>query len=246
MRSRHAFVGLPQGGVQVRPQGLRMSLTGVKVCGIVSEQDASMVTRVFREEMPRSVQLLLGMIIWPGSKRSVDQLSARAIAKVALAAGATPVGVFVDEDSESISHACRDIGITVAQLHGPKCREAVVADPLPSDISVVDVVDVLQDGTFVDPNDLPGGQLRASWRLYDAKGGGTGRAFDWAQFVPPPGDWFLAGGLDPANVGEAVRVLRPSGLDVASGVAGPDGCGKDEQRLRDFLRAASSSSSSCV
>lgn len=246
MPGRSAFAVAPPVFVsRVQHCQVCMSLDSVKVCGITSKKDASMVSRVFREEMPPSVDLLLGMIVWPGSKRSVDRKTAKAIAEVSFAENSTPIGVFVDENSDAILHACDDIGISVAQLHGPKCREAVVKNCLPSHIDVVDVVEVLPDGTVVDANQDTGGSLRAAWTLYDAKGGGTGRAFDWTRFVPPPRDWFLAGGLDPENVGDAVRILRPSGLDVASGVAGPDGCAKDERRLREFLRAVQAASDAC-
>jgi phosphoribosylanthranilate isomerase len=236
-RATSAFALAPLSGRRRRCQSaLRMSLDAVKVCGIVSREDAAMVARVFREEMPPSVRLSLGMIVWPGSRRSVDRDTARGIAAAALEAGATPVGVFVDETADAISAACLDIGVHVAQLHGPKCRQSVRSNSLPASLSVVDVVDVAPDGSFADRESE--GNLDPLWKLYDAKGGGTGRAFDWARFVPPPGRWFLAGGLNPENVGDAVRVLRPSGLDVASGVAGADGCAKDERLLRAFLRQA--------
>lgn len=214
----------------------RMSLETVKVCGVVSEKDAVMICRVFRDEMPDSVKLMLGMIVWPRSKRSVDRSTARAIARMAWDSGATPVGVFVDETTDEIAFACSEIGLSIAQLHGHSCRLAVRENPLPPSIGVVGVVDVAADGSY--SSDLASGTLGALWSLYDAKGGGTGRAFDWDRFSPPSGEWFLAGGLDAQNVGDAVRILQPSGLDVASGVAGVDGCLKDEQRLREFFQAA--------
>lgn len=206
------------------------------MCGIVSEHDAIMTTRIFREEMPDQVKLMLGMIVWPGSKRSVSRSTARAITKVALGSSATPIGVFVDESSDEIACACNEIGLSIAQLHGTDCRRAVLSSPLPRTIGVVDVVDVAFDGSYT--RDPAFANLGSLWTLYDAKGGGTGRAFDWSQFSPPDSEWFLAGGLNPENVVGAVRALRPSGLDVASGVASTDGCTKDEQRLRNFFRQA--------
>lgn len=211
------------------------------MCGIVSEHDAIMTTRIFREEMPDQVKLMLGMIVWPGSKRSVSRSTARSITKVALGSGATPIGVFVDESSGEIASACSEIGLSIAQLHGTACRRAVLSSPLPRTIGVVDVVDVAVDGSYA--RDADASDLGSLWTLYDAKGGGTGRAFDWGRFSPPDSEWFLAGGLNPENVRGAVRTLRPSGLDVASGVASVDGCKKDEQRLRDFFRQALSASS---
>jgi phosphoribosylanthranilate isomerase len=216
---------------------VRMSVDTVKVCGVVSPSDASMIARVFREEMPGTTKLMLGMIIWPGSKRSVDRLTARGIVKVAVDSGATPVGVFVDETTDEIVSACSAVGLSIAQLHGPACRAAVRDKPLPLSIGVVDVIDVLPDGSLA--NEACEHKLEALWTLYDAKGGGTGRTFDWQSFPVPSGNWFLAGGLAPENVGDAVRILQPFGLDVASGVADADGCSKSEKRLREFVRQVS-------
>jgi phosphoribosylanthranilate isomerase len=225
------------------PSSPCMSLRAVKVCGVVTASDANMVARVIREEMPPNVHLLLGMIVWPGSRRSVNRQTARDIAEAALEADATPVGVFVDETATEIAAACKEIGLDIAQLHGSKCRSSVLETALPSSLSVIDVIDVSADGSFVAP--VEGASGGALWQLYDAKGGGTGQVFNWARFVPPTGDWFLAGGLNPENIADAVHVLRPTGLDVASGVAKADGCAKDEQRLRLFLSRAWAAEQAC-
>ncbi len=57
--------------------------------------------------------------------------------------------------------------------------------------------------------------------------GGSGQALDWSRLKPPAsqGGWLLAGGLKPENVTEAVRIARPTVVDVSSGVCGPDGEG---------------------
>lgn len=220
-----------------------MSLQAVKVCGIVSKHDAILTTRIFREEMPDHMKLMLGMIVWPGSKRSVNISTAQAITQVAVSSSATPVGVFVDESSEEIATACDKIGLSIAQLHGNSCRRAVLSSPLPPTISVVDVVDVAPDGSY--DRDPGFSVLGSLWTLYDAKGGGTGRTFDWGRFSLPDSEWFLAGGLNPDNVRGAVQALRPSGLDVASGVASGDGCKKDEQRLRKFFQEALIADNTC-
>ena len=63
--------------------------------------------------------------------------------------------------------------------------------------------------------------------LVDSMKGGSGEAFDWARLQVPKHEssegWLLAGGLRPDNVAEAVRIARPGGVDVSSGVCGPDG-----------------------
>lgn len=209
-------------------------ITAIKVCGIVTARDAEMISQMARDQLQPSVRLMLGMILWPGSRRSVDRVTAKDIATVAREAGAVPVGVFVDESTHEISVICEDAEISIAQLHGKKCRNAVQSTRPPEWLSVVDVVDVHSDGSLVEPS-LPLYHRPPLWRLYDAKGGGTGRAFDWTRFDPPSDNWFLAGGLTPENVEAAITKLHPKGLDVASGVAKPDGLAKCESRLREFF-----------
>jgi phosphoribosylanthranilate isomerase len=216
-----------------------MAMPAIKVCGVVSPADAQMIVRCVHEEIPCSADLFIGMIIWPGSRRSVSRNLAREIAATATANGATPVGVFVDETSAAIAEACLDLDIPIAQLHGRKCRQSVLESPLPDFVSAVDVVDVASDGSLVKGTALDEYEaLKPLWRLYDSKGGGTGLSFNWTRFNRPAGDWFLAGGLNPENVGDAIRTLRPTGLDVASGVSKKDGRKKDESRLREFLKNA--------
>lgn len=209
------------------------SLRALKVCGVVSARDAELVTAVARSLLPSTVDLLIGAIAWPGSKRSVSPYTAAEIAAAAKAGGATPVAVFVDETVDQINDACKMAGFEVAQLHGRQCREAVreAGGRLAEGIGFIDVRDVAPDGTVLEED----GVGEPFWKLYDAKGGGTGKPFDWTSFDRPSGAWLLAGGLHPGNITDAVTVLRPGGVDVASGVAGEDRCKKDEAKLRLFV-----------
>lgn len=209
------------------------SLRTLKVCGVVSAKDAELVIAVTRSLLPSTVDLLIGTIVWPGSKRSVSPSVAAEIAAAARDGGATPVAVFVDESVEQMRDACKKAGFDVAQLHGRQCRKAVreSGGSLGAGLRFIDVRDVTPDGKIVQEEEIG----EPFWRLYDAKGGGTGKPFDWTGFDQPIGEWLLAGGLHPGNVAEAVTALRPDGVDVASGVAGKDRCKKDEGRLRLFV-----------
>lgn len=208
----------------------------VKVCGLVSSEDAEMVVRVANKILPRNTDLFLGMILWPGSRRSVSLPTAKRISQVARGSGATPVAVFVDEDVDQMKDICQKCDIPVAQLHGPQSRKAWSIHHLDTDLKWIDVQQVDTNGkvqsTLLDTENIP------SWTLFDSKGGGTGTAFDWKNFSPPTYPWLLAGGLNPENVADAIHTLGPSGLDVASGVAGSDRCIKDEERVRSFLENA--------
>lgn len=205
----------------------------VKVCGIVSPSDAEMITRVSQQVLPQHFDLLMGMILWPGSKRSISTKTAKLIADIAHDAGATPVAVFVDESVDQMKDVCTSCGINVAQLHGPKCRLAWEQNASDPSMPWIDVRDVDSEGHVSQATNSP--TKPPFWSIYDSKGGGTGKPFDWGRFSAPSQPWLLAGGLTPDNVFSAIKSLQPSGVDVAGGVAGPDRCAKDEDRLRQFL-----------
>jgi N-(5'phosphoribosyl)anthranilate (PRA) isomerase len=80
------------------------------------------------------------------------------------------------------------------------------------------------------------------WLLVDGLKGGSGIALDWRSLEMPVNSahrgWLLAGGLNAGNVAEAAAIAGPSGVDVSSGVAGPDGVAKDPAQVRAFVAAA--------
>ncbi|KAI0559276.1 Phosphoribosylanthranilate isomerase [Gracilaria domingensis] len=209
------------------------TLKAVKVCGVVSPEDAEMVVAAAKQTLPADVDFLIGMILWPQSRRSVSNITAKEISTVAARSGARPVAVFVDETLSEMNDTCREIGVEVAQLHGPKCRSHWSGDTDETQLEWIDVRDVTTNGAVLPPTLSSHGP--ALWSLFDTKGGGTGKAFDWNLFKPPEHPWLLAGGLDPDNIEDAVRFLKPNGVDVASGVTYPDKCRKDEERVYKFL-----------
>jgi hypothetical protein len=89
------------------------------------------------------------------------------------------------------------------------------------------------------------GCRRADWLLVDGMKAGSGEVFDWRGLQQPTGlaanGWFLAGGLEPNNVAEALRIASPTGVDVSSGVTFPDGLRKDPARVRAFIKAVQES-----
>ena len=78
------------------------------------------------------------------------------------------------------------------------------------------------------------------WLLIDGLKGGSGETYDWQQLQPPTlqkgmQGWLLAGGLTPDNVGQAIRLAKPTGVDVSSGVTGLDGLRKDPHKVFSFI-----------
>lgn len=197
----------------------------VKVCGLTNVGDAMRCADLGVDA--------IGLNFWAPSPRSTDVPTARAVVE-ALQQRVQLVGVFVDSSLEQIHEILRETGIAWAQLHGHEPPELVEA-LLPRAYKAIGV----RDGSAVEEaRRYPGEHL-----LLDAAvpgvPGGTGRTFDWAiaAEVARERTLTLAGGLDPDNVAEAIRVVRPSRVDVASGVESMPGR-KDPARVKAFIEAA--------
>jgi phosphoribosylanthranilate isomerase len=198
----------------------------VKICGITRLEDALAAVRLGADA--------LGFNFWPRSKRYLAPAAAREIVR-RLPPLVTTVGVFVDPSREEVLGAVEASGVEVAQLHGDEppalCAElplAVVKAIRVRDAAALEALRAYQVAGFLLDSDSSG---------Y----GGSGATFDWAlaaaAVAAAERPVILAGGLGPDNVAEAVRTVRPYGVDVASGVESAPGL-KDEQLMRRFIEAA--------
>ena len=199
----------------------------MKICGLTTVDDA---VRCVEEGADA-----IGLNFWPGSPRCTDAETARAIVD-AVGDAVQTVGVFVDFDLEQVRGMLQRTGIEWAQLHGAEPPELVEA-LLPKAFKAIGV----KDGSAVElARRYPGEHL-----LLDASvpgmPGGTGRTFDWAiaAEVAKERKLTLAGGLTPDNVAEAVRLVKPFRVDVASGVELEPGR-KDPELVAAFVKAAKS------
>jgi phosphoribosylanthranilate isomerase len=189
----------------------------VKVCGITRAEDARALDSL---SVNGTGVDWLGFNFWPGSKRYITPESAAPI--IASLRCAAPVGVFVDHSPEEIARIAALTGIRIAQLHGSEGWDTIV----PLEIPVIKAIpqDRLSDwGGLKDGWDKHSGK-RPQYFLVDSKTdkgfGGTGAVFDWTMLragnLPVP--FFLAGGIGPENIAEAVRVARPFAVDLNSKV----------------------------
>lgn len=199
----------------------------MKICGLTSTEDARAVAAAGADAA--------GFVFWPKSARAVDAARAREVAR-ALPPFCARVGVFVDEDPSRVAELADAVGLDVVQLHG---------DEDPSRFAGLDrrVVKALRLGGDVRGRVAAWSEQGAGILLdagTPALPGGTGRRLDWpaAAALRDAAPWLmLAGGLDPDNVAEAVRVVGPDAVDVASGVESAPGV-KDPERVAAFVRAA--------
>jgi phosphoribosylanthranilate isomerase len=196
----------------------------VKICGITRLEDAVAAVRAGADA--------LGFNFWPRSRRYLAPETARAIAR-RLPPFVTTVGVFVDPSRDEVLRAAEASGIQVVQLHGNEPPSLASSLPLPV-VKAIHVADASSLAALA--------SYEVSAFLLDSASpgyGGSGTAFDWdlAREVASSATVVLAGGLTPENVGQAVRRVRPWGVDVASGVESAPGV-KDETRMTAFVRAA--------
>jgi phosphoribosylanthranilate isomerase len=195
------------------------------MCGITRPEDA--VTAVAHGVSA------LGLLFWSGSSRFVSIEQAREIC--AAVPPLTPVvGLFVDATEAEVEQVLAEVPINLLQMHGDETPSFCEQWQLP-------YIKALKALPGVNLLDQAAAFPRARGFLLDAvhngQFGGTGQAFDWS-LVPPEFDrpLVLAGGLNPATVGEAISRIRPAAVDVSSGVEVSPGV-KDPEKIRQFMKA---------
>lgn len=197
--------------------------TAVKICGITRTADALAAARHGAHA--------IGLVFYRPSPRYVDPDTAAAIVR-ALPPFITTVGLFVDANEDEVREIAAHTGVQLLQFHGAESADFCASFDVPymKALQVRPGVDLLQ---YV--------RIFSSARalLLDAYHedlhGGTGAVFDW-ELIPRmlPLPLVLSGGLTPENVGEAIRRVRPTAVDVSSGVEASKGI-KDEAKIAAFI-----------
>jgi phosphoribosylanthranilate isomerase len=199
----------------------------VKICGITNLEDALAAVGAGADA--------LGFNFYRKSPRYLTAREARLVVE-RLPAGVLCVGVFVNEDAEEVRRVMTEAGLGAAQLHGDEsadycrglaCGMTIKALRVGEGFDIARVAQSGADAVLLDA--FAGGAF-----------GGTGRTFDWevarraCSLVPK---LFLAGGLTPSNVADAVRAVRPFAVDVCSGVETAPGR-KSPALVKKFIEAA--------
>jgi len=206
-------------------------MTDVKICGLSTPQ----TVRVAADAGAR----FAGFVFYAPSPRNVSPDIAASLSRT-LPTGVRSVGLFVNADNAFLEAVLGAVPLDMIQLHGeePPPRVAEIKArfnmPVMKALRVADTRDVAAARDYEDV---------ADWLLFDAKvdgdlPGGTGHSFDWTilaglTFRKP---WMLGGGLHAGNIGAALSVLKPTAVDVSSGVESTRGV-KDEGKIREFIAA---------
>ncbi|HAC44843.1 MAG TPA: N-(5'-phosphoribosyl)anthranilate isomerase [Chloroflexi bacterium] len=191
----------------------------VKICGICDFDAAQAAVEAGAD--------LLGFHFC-SSDRHVSPEEAKAIVD-ALAVRPKIVGVFIDQDAAEVREIADFVGLDMLQLHGSEQPGFDAGRP------VIKVLKV-KEGLVPDAADWPDPIMLDSWSL-DQRGG-TGQTWDWdlARELLVTRKVFIAGGLEPGNVGKVVSQFKPYGVDVSSGVEASVRV-KDHNKVRAFVHA---------
>lgn len=233
-RAVREFIEKPEGHQQTRS-------IWVKICGITSIDDARAAISAGAD--------MLGFNFYRPSPRYIEPQAAGEIINAirSKAGGKDPsvsmVGVFVNESIENVSRISDEAGLDGIQLHGEETAEYCrrLKELSPQKFLIKAFAAKANDG-FEDTGGYPADAIMID--AFDEKlRGGTGRVADWSfarKMVQLAPRVFLAGGLSPENVAEAIASVRPYGVDVCSAVEAAPGR-KSAERMKQFVGAVRSS-----
>jgi phosphoribosylanthranilate isomerase len=217
----------------------RRTNTWVKICGTTNLADAQMGVVAGADALG---------FIFASSPRQVEVgLAAEIIA--AVSGEVETIGVFVNESPARVAEIVHQVGLSGVQLHGDE--SAAQLAEFRRALGQLKIIKSLQAGTLQQDHDSTLEQYLGAHEQFDAvlldsgstqQRGGTGLPFDWesawpiALHIRETMPLIIAGGLNPANVAQAVELFRPWGVDVVSGVETEPGK-KDEAKILGFMAA---------
>jgi len=197
-------------------------MTKIKICGLTRLADIDMVNDVLPDYIG---------FVFAKSKRQVSEIAAGEL-KLRLNPAIKAVGVFVNEDINRICRLCNAGTIDIVQLHGKEEEGYILKLRSSITNTIIKAVRVRNTEDINTASELP-----CDYLLLDAykedQYGGSGEAFDWSIITKIRKPFFLAGGIHPGNVLQAISTVHPYCIDVSSGVES-NGC-KDEDKIIDIV-----------
>ncbi len=198
--------------------------TRVKICGITNPKDAHTAVSLGADA--------LGLVFYPPSPRAVSIEQAQVVVRD-LPPFVTVVGLFVNENREKIGEILSQLHLDLLQFHGDESPEECIRHGRPyiKAVRMREGVDLYAERQKYS---VAAGLLLDTYRKDTP--GGTGEQFNWGA-VPADlaGSITLAGGLDPDNIEQAIKQVRPYAVDVSGGVEREKGI-KDSEKILAFMR----------
>lgn len=195
-------------------------MTKIKLCGLSRPCDIQTANELRLE--------YIGFVFAPKSKRYIDPQKA-ALLKELLSSDIRAVGVFVNEAPDTVAALLNSGIIDIAQLHGSEDEAYIQRLRQRTDQPIIKAFQIKTC------HDLAEAEASNADHILLDSGAGTGNVFDWSILQDVKRPYFLAGGLSPDNVGDAVRLLHPYAVDVSSGIE-TDGH-KDKEKAAAFIAA---------
>lgn len=197
-------------------------MSKIKICGLSREEDIMYVNQAKAD--------YAGFVInFPKSHRNVTPERAKVL-KEGLIKGITAVGVFVNQPASELAlMANRDV-VDMIQLHGEEDESYIEKLKGMTDKPIIKAFQIKSDEDIRKAE-----QSCADYILLDA-GRGEGKTFDWHLLLKMRRQYFLAGGLTPLNIEEAIKKYHPFAIDISSGVETEKK--KDRRKIIDAVNAA--------
>ena len=195
-------------------------MTKIKLCGLSRPRDILAANQLRPE--------YIGFVFAPESKRYIAPKGAAEL-KELLDPNIQAVGVFVNETAETVARLLNSGVIDLAQLHGSEDADYI------RQLRTRTGKPVIQAFRITSEEDVKRAEHSVADHILLDAGAGTGTVFDWSMLRQLRRPYFLAGGLGPDNVEEAVERLHPYAVDVSSGIE-TDG-GKDPEKMAAFVAA---------
>ena len=205
----------------------------VKICGITNAPDALWAANLGAD--------FIGLNFYSQSPRKVSLKHAKELAGQ-IPPFVTVVGLFVDEPFASLTKTVKDVPLKMVQLHGTETPDYVQQVKSLG----VKVSKAIRLHKPLEAADTAPYEATVDYYLFDTyspdMAGGTGEVFNWdwlagAGHLTKP--WFLAGGLTPENVKDALKISKASFVDVCSGVEKTP-TRKDYEKMKTFIQRAKS------
>lgn len=197
-------------------------MTKIKLCGMSRPCDIRAANALLPD--------YIGFVFAPKSRRYVSPEKAAELKRM-LDPGIRAAGVFVDEKPQVIEALVSRGVIDAVQLHGREDEDYI--QDLRRRLGNTRILQAFSIRSERDAKRAE--ESSADLILADSPGGGTGEVFDWGMLRKVARPYFLAGGLNPDNAGDAVNALAPYGVDVSSGIE-TDGQ-KDWKKMEKFVLA---------